>query len=124
MTALKAYTLGNNGFVRPAIIEALGEARHVRQAAVTIVATSKKAAVTLAETVGLRVSYSDSEFRQIDSRIAVDVLTFVEVTDNQPGVFASPRLSRPGDPIVELLPDGWRLVGRRQQDGIDWEEER
>jgi len=121
VSGLKAYTLGNHGFVPTHVREALGQPIGRNQASVVIVAASKKAAVTLAEQVGVRVSYTDSEFRRNDGPATASVVAF---TDGQPGVFASPRLRRPGDPIVELLPDGWRLVGRYRQGGIDWTEER
>lgn len=46
-TRLTAYSLGNNGFVSTRILSALGAEPHIRQAGVTIFATSKAHAVRL-----------------------------------------------------------------------------
>ncbi len=109
---LKAYTLGNNGFVRPEVREALGQPLGRNQAAVIIVAATKKAAVELAGTVGVRVTPSDPEFRMVDAS------QIVEWAGDRPGVFATTMIRRDGSPLVELHRDGWRPVGRYGADGL------
>lgn len=118
MPALKSYTLGNNGFVPPPAREALGQPVGRNQAHIVIVAATKRAAAELAESVGLRVVASDSEFRQIDAP------TIRAFAGDTPGVFASPMIRRDGDPVLELFANGLRVVGRYRTNGIEWAEAR
>ncbi len=64
MASLKVYGVGNDGFVSPAVIAALGQRPHVRKANVYLIAHSKAEAVRVADAVGFRVWPNSAEFRQ------------------------------------------------------------
>ncbi len=100
MAKLKVYTLGNNGFVGPAVIAAIGDRPHIRQASVNIVATSKAEAVRVAEAVGVQMWPSSAEFRQAESTNWTDSL--LEWAD-RPMVLAKSMHNRPGNPVVEIV---------------------
>jgi hypothetical protein len=99
MTALKLYTLGPNGFVSPAVIAAIGEPKHQRQATVCLIARTKAEAVRVAEGVGLRVSPRDPDFRQnVGWPFGDSLLAAV----NEPCVVVAPLNMHPGDVVVVL----------------------
>lgn len=98
MAKLKVYTLGIYGFVSPAIIEAIGDRPHIRQASVYIVATSKAEAVRVAEAVGVPVWPNSSEFRQAVGQEWVEsVLAYAD----RPMVLAT-SMNAPRGVVVEV----------------------
>ncbi len=99
MAKLKVYTLGINGFVNPAVIEAIGDRPHIRQASVHIIAASQAEAVRVADEVGLQSFPGSREFRQIASTNWTDsVLSWAD----RPMVLAKSMHNFSGNPVVEI----------------------
>jgi hypothetical protein len=113
MAVLKAYTVGNNGFVCRAVLDTLGEPAHRRQARVILVAASKAAAVRLGETVGFRVSPNDVDFRVAGGPLADSILAATP----GPAVYAMALDARSGDPVVRLNGGAGILVGALAREG-------
>lgn len=108
MARMKVFTLGINGFVPPTVLAAIGEANHIRQASVLVVAANKLAAAELAR--DRRCGYprvSDPEFRQADHPIALALRDM----SASPAVYVSSLTSRAGDVVVAVDGDGPRRVG-------------
>lgn len=121
MDKLKVFGLGNHGFVGAAVLRALGEPPHVRQARVLIVAPNKAAAIEVAErcrSAEARValpSKSDPEFRLATGR-DVDALRAAGMCD-EPGILVLPLTSW-RSPVVRVDADGVRRVGTLDGDRL------
>lgn len=113
MAALKAYTVGNNGFVSRAVMDTLGAPRHHRQACVILIAGSKAAAVRAAETVGFHVSPNDGEFRVARDLLAESILDVAA----GPSVCATALTARSGGPVVRLDGAAGVRVGELVREG-------
>ncbi len=98
MATLKAYTVGNNGFVNRPVLDTLGEPAHRRQARVIVVAASKAAAARTSETAGFRVNLHDPDFRVAGGPLAESILAVATA----PAVYAMALDARAGDPVVRL----------------------
>lgn len=121
MTTLKAYTLGNSGYVGRDVIEAIGEPDHVQQADVTIVAASKRAAVEVATQVGMRVNPSSDGFRLADHSSTTRALEAAGLLD-EPAVYAHAKAGGMKHPLVQIV--GGRhpvWVGTLHRVGLEWE---
>lgn len=104
---LKAYSLGNNGFVGRRIIEALGEPRHIVQAEVIVIAPSKKAAAELATANVCRTNAR--ELYEAGGWVVEHLLALVEDS----AVFVTPLLARTGDPLLRIDEGrAFQLVGQ------------
>ncbi len=101
---LKAYTVSTNRHVNRAISEAIGEASHVRQGHVTVVATTKKAAAEYATSCGINTRAADPELRLAGSDYGNDLVAFTEALDVTAAVYVKPCLSRDGNPVVRVEP--------------------
>lgn len=105
MPKLKTYTLGIHGFINHTISDALGLPRHIRQATVIAVATSKAHAVQVYADHGFpNVNARDSEFRvamgnHIDALTEADQLT-------EPGVWVTPNVGTRRNTVLRMLPGG------------------
>ncbi len=99
MPKLKAYTLGNHGFVPPAVLAAIGEPAHIRQASVLIIAATKREAVEIAAARGIRAELSSEEFRVASGPLAEQLVRFA---DSSPMVFVSPMTGSPSNVVVGL----------------------
>ncbi len=120
MAKLKAYTLGNNGFVDTSVLEALGEPTHMRQASVLVFATSKREAIDILHlkrsgkaTVACPYSVSDPEFRVSAS---LQAEAFLGSWVDEPTVVVMPINSRDPNPVVRIDDDGhpefWGVLRR------------
>jgi hypothetical protein len=120
MSKLKAYTLGNNGFVDSSVQEALGEPTHIRQASVLVFAYTKAQAIAELEwrrrtkvTVACPTSTSDPEFR-VASGPTVDAL--LDSWIDKPTVVVTPSITRSLTPVVRIADDGsprfWGILRR------------
>lgn len=100
---MKVYTLGVNGFVSGATIQALGVPRHVRQAGVLVVARTKAEAINTVAAAGMRApSMSDKEFR-LATGSTVQALDDAGLLD-QAAVFATPLTgSGTADILVRIV---------------------
>ncbi len=113
--ALKAYTLGNDGFVDREVIAALGQPRHVSQATVILVAASKAAAVRMCESLDRWMQVprlSDQEFRV--SQSAAETFRDILVAGD-PAVVVMPLIGHSGDLVVRIGADGPLRIGR-----VEW----
>ncbi len=102
MAALKVYGVGNDGFVSPAVIAALGLPRHIRQVSVSLIAASKAEAVRVAESVGFRLSPHSADFRVERSPWADSLLAHFDT----PVVVVTAMVGNPGNGAI------LQLVGR------------
>ncbi len=117
---MRAYTLGISGFANRSILDALGEPRHIRQAASVIVASSKKHAAELAATYGFgRVSLSDDEFRMLSTPDMHPVTRgLLTLANGRPMVFAYSMNSGDGSAVVAVDESGPWVAGHlRRVDG-------
>lgn len=105
--ALKAYTLGPNGFISPDIRDALGLPRHIDQASVTPVAASKRAAAELlASTPGLSyVPPGNPDFR-ISVSTADRVLAEAGLMDEAGILVTAMTGHRGNNSVVRIATDG------------------
>lgn len=116
---LKAYTLGNNGFVDSMVLEALGEPTHIRQASVLVFARTKAEAInTIVARRRTRATVavpqmSDPEFRMATGPFAD---AFLGSWIDEPTVIVTPLTSGWPTPVVRIGPDGepefWGVVRR------------
>lgn len=102
---LKVFSLGIHGFINREVGDALGLPAHVRQARVLVAAATKADAVqVLAEHGFPNHPLRDPEFR-VSMGDDTDALTAAGVIA-APGVWVTTLMSRPGDPVVAMLPGG------------------
>lgn len=119
MAKMKAYTLGNHGFISSEVRDALGLPRHIRQASVLLVAATKTAAVQVAAERGIRAEARDPEFRVTDGP-QVRALAEAGLL-NEPGVLVTPGVGSGGNSGVVRVDPGAPpvLVGRFDGYGTD-----
>ncbi len=117
MPALKVFEVGNLGGINGNVRDALGEAPWIRQGRILIVAPNKTVAHDLAAPLeGISVPRaSHPEFR-VAMGNDVDALQVA-------GLLGAPRvfvLSMSGgqSPVVQVDPDGPRVIGRLVRDGL------
>lgn len=120
MPKLKAYTLGNNGFVDWSVTDALGLPRHTRQASVLVFAYTKAQAIEELEwrrrikaTVACPTSMADPEFR-VASGPRVDA--FLDSWIDEPAVIVTPMTGGQPVPVVRIADNGtpefWGVLRR------------
>lgn len=109
MTRLKAFTLGNNGFISADVLDVLGLPDHIRQASVTIFATSKADAIeVLAAHNGQRaIRYTpkttDPEFRTVSGPWAD---AFLGSWVHKPTIIIKPLNAGTVTPVARIAADG------------------
>lgn len=105
MAKLKTFTLGNHGFINNTVSDALDLPRHVRQATVIAVATTKAHAVQVYADHGFpHINPRDPEFRMaggnhIDALAAAGELA-------EPGVWVTPNIGNLSNTVVRMQPGG------------------
>ncbi len=119
MSKLKAYTLGNNGFVSSDVLDALGLPDHIRQASVMVFASSKADAIqTIKDRNQQRAirfipKLTDSEFRTVDGPHAD---AFLGSWIDEPAIVVKPFVGGQPEPVARILPDGtpefWGVLRR------------
>lgn len=122
MARLKVFSLGNNGFIGSAVRDALGEPRHIRQAAVLVVAATKAAAIEVIERArsnpaGAYVALptrSDPEFR-VAAGNDVAALRAAGLLDT-PTVLVTSNSGGPAA-VVQVGTGGVRRIGTLRRSG-------
>lgn len=114
---LKAYTLGNNGFVGREVLDALGEPGHTRQASVMVFARTKAEAIRTIEdrpAGGIWAPrISEPEFRMVDGPYAD---AFLGCWVDGPDIIVTPLTSGWPTPVVRVTADNivefWGVLRR------------
>lgn len=102
MTTLKAYTLGNHGFIDQATRDAIGAKPWTIQGNVIIVAKSKAEAHRVYELEsGKPASYNDKEFRQLGLGYAL-AQSLIAYSATTPAVYVTKWAAPAGYPVVRL----------------------
>jgi hypothetical protein len=120
MPNLKAYTLGNNGFISADVLDTLGLPDHTRQASVMVFAASKADAIRTLEAhsqqraIRYTPKLSDPEFRMTTSPWAD---AFLDSWIDEPTIVVKPMITT-GEvtPVARILDDGrpefWGVLRR------------
>ena len=120
MPTLKAYTLGNNGFISSDVLDALGLPGHIRQASVMVFAHTKAEAIRVLgahheqRAIRFTPKPSDPEFRQATGPW---VDAFLGSWIQEPTIVVTPMIAA-GEvtPVARILDDGrpefWGVLRR------------